>query len=267
MSETYTLHEEPYRHYKVSRDGGKPVWTGANKQRIVSVTTVLGGDDGLVGWATSQAVAACEQVVTALDPAWRRSVLSLGELAALMPEHPDNVRDAKADTGTALHVYLGHMLRSDFDAAATVSLPYGLRCAALAFIGSYNPVPRMDEDGALRIERAVGDFDRAVAGTYDAQAWLYRPEPEIHRIDFKQSNAVRPSMFAQLAAYEDLAGCCGEEPSDFLTIAHFSPLGTCDLYSIAVGSEEHHRARLMFDAYLAIYRTTPQLAKLLKGAS
>jgi hypothetical protein len=61
--------------------------------------------------------------------------------------------------------------------------------------------------------------------------------------------------------------CCGESPSNFLTIAHFSPLGTCDLYSIAVGSEDHHRARLMFDAYLTIYRTTPQLAKLLKGAS
>ena len=232
----------------------------------MSVTTVLGGDDGLVGWATSQAIAACEQVVTALDPAWRRSVLSLGELAALMPEHPDNARDAKGDTGTALHDYLGYMLHGEPDAAEALGLHYGLRCAAEVFLSGHQPIAVKDGKGP-RIERAVGDFDRAVAGTYDVQAQLQTGKSVgVHRVDFKQSNAVRPSMFAQLAAYEDLAGCCGEEPSDFLTIAHFSPLGTCDLYSIAAGSEEHRRARLMFDAYLTIYRTTPQLAKLLKGA-
>lgn len=279
-STVWELHDAPHRHYKVSVDGKKPTWNGAAKQRIASVTQVLQGADNLAGWAASQATAACERVMVdwyGLAPAMQHSLLTVGELAALQPEWPDNVRDAKGDSGTALHGYLhyrlaGHM--ADGDWPGPRELPYGLRVAADAFLGRYQP--RAVCDIGPRVERAVGDHERAIAGTYDAQVDMWcgdeaapqRRDPDHrtrHRLDYKQSNTVQPTMFAQLAAYEDLAvRCCGEEPSQFLSIVHFSPLGTFDLHSIAVGSIVHQRARLLFDAYLAIHRTTPQLARLLK---
>lgn len=264
----YTLCQPPehrHRHYKVSVDGGKPTWNGANKQRILGVTSVLEDPDGLQAWAASQATAASEQVARdwlGADLALSRSLLAFGELAALQPEWPDNVRDHAADRGTLLHSYLAARLTDDDNdmaaqTAAFCGLPYGYRVAVDAFMDAHGPCLL---DG--RVERAVGDHERAIAGTYDAVAHLF--DDSVHRIDLKSSRTVQPKHFAQIALYERCAILCGENASDYLTILHVDGMGTFKLHSIRVGSKEHRTALAVADAYIAIKRGGASLAKLLK---
>lgn len=271
----WELREPPqykHRHYAVSVDGKKAVWNGADKQRIVSVTTVLdGGQDRLTDWAARQGVAAGEMVARrwlGADDALDESVLAFGELAALQPEHPHTYRDLKAQQGTALHNYLAASLVDDRreQCSAALGLPYGLRAAVDGFCEQWQPSPVCDLRGP-RVERAVGDYERAVAGTYDGQVRMERPEggryTDVHRMDAKSSNMLQPKHFAQVSEYEREAVLGGEEPSDWLTVAHFTPLGEYHVYSIAVGSAEHRIAQGVFDAALTIHRSTPLLAKLL----
>lgn len=264
MPDVWTLHEEPHRHYKLN---GK--WS-IGGVRIASVTQVLDNSIGaLTGWAASQAVAAAEQVAVdwfGAGPALASSLLSFGELAALQPEWPDNVRDDKADSGNAAHSYLACRLQG-YSLATPPLVPYGLRVAIDDWIDEWRP---QLVDG--RAERIVGDVERAVAGTYDAQVVvrtlsvreMFQSRAGTHRIDLKQSRTVQPKHFAQLAEYERSAVDSGEEASDYLTILHITPTGTFKLYSIDVGGPEHKLALAMFDACLAIHRATPKLAKILK---
>lgn len=252
------LHTSPHRHYKI--DGS---WSGAGGSRIVSVTTVLGGADSLAGWAAGKATAAAEQVAVdwlGAAPAMSSSVLSFGELCALQTEWPDNIKEQAGREGTAAHTYLADWLLGN--SPRTRGLPYGLQLAVDTFVYHHCPDPVPDKHGE-RIERAVGDYERAVAGTYDAQAQLV--DGLVHRIDLKSSRTVQPTALAQLAAYERMAVLCGEEPSDLLTVVHIDRLGDYRLHSIVVGSVEHEQAQALFDAYLAIHRLTPRLAKLFKG--
>lgn len=261
----WSLHTEPHRHYKVTVPGRAPSWNGANKQRIVSVTTALGGGDTLAGWAAGKATAAAEQVAVdwlGAAPAMSNSVLSFGELCALQTEWPDNVKEQAGREGTAAHSYLAARLTGAPDVFSAAVLPYGLRLAVDKFLADQRPVPCAHAEGPC-VERAVGDYARAVAGTYDAQARL--ADGLRHRADLKSSRMVQPTHFAQLAEYEREAVLCGEEPSDLLTIVHIDRLGDYRLHSIVVGSVEHRQAQALFDAYLAIHRLTPRLAKLFKG--
>lgn len=255
----WSLHADPYRHYKVSVNGKKPTWN-ANGKRIKSVTQVL-GNDGLASWAAGQATAACERVMVdwfGCGPDIARSVLSVGQLAAFQPEWPDNVRDAKGESGTLLHHYLGARLLGSA-APHFPGVPYGLRVGVDDFLRDHMPVVLHDRRGAC-VERIVGDPVRALAGTYDA---LARMGGGVHRIDLKQSNYVKDEMFAQLAAYER---CDRAHRADYLTILHVSPGGTYDLHSIAVGSREHRAAMALFDAHLTISRS-PKLLKRENPAS
>lgn len=277
MTDTFTLHQSPHRHYRVSRDGGKPNWNGADKRRIVSVTSALdGGQDRLTNWAAKQGVAAGEMVARrwlgADDVLDNRSVLAFSEMAALMPEHPHTYRDHKAALGTALHEYLAHRLAREAGFSAWKrpapmpgGFPFGLRAAVDGFLDEERPIVVCDRYGP-RVERAVGDYERAVAGTYDGQviaSGTRRLAAGLHRIDAKSSNMLQPKHWAQTAEYEREAVLCGEEPSAWLTILHFTPMGDCFPYSIATGSPEHRMAQGVFDAALTIHRSTPQLAKLL----
>ena len=128
------------------------------------------------------------------------------------------------------------------------------------------PAVERDESGP-RVERCVGDYERAVAGTYDAQmraGYMARKMPEgVHRIDAKSSNTLQPKHFAQVSEYEREAVLQGEEPSDWLTVIQFTPLGEYHPYSIAVGSAEHKLAQSVFDAHLTIHRGLAPLRKLL----
>lgn len=271
MTATFELHHSPHRHYKVSRDGGKASWNGANNARIVSVTSVLdGGQDRLTNWAAKQGVAAGEMVARrwlgADDVLDNRSVLAFSEMAALIPEHPHTYRDHKAALGTALHEYLADKLQGGgcLGSDCARALPFGLRAAVDGFIDTEAPYVVEDARGP-RVERAVGDYERAVAGTYDGQVWAGcgQMQPGSHRIDAKSSNMLQPKHWAQVSEYEREAVLCGEEPSDYLTILHFTPMGDCFPYSIATGSPEHRMAQGVFDAALLIHRSTPRLAKLL----
>jgi hypothetical protein len=258
MRYVWTLHHEPHRHYKLSVDGKKPVWN-ANGKRVKSVTQVL-SESGLASWAAGQATAACERVMVdwfGAGPDIARSALSVGQLAALQPEWPDNVRDAKGESGTALHHYLGAQLGGSTGTDAGV--PYGLRVGVDDFLRDWQPFTHSDRQG-MCVERIVGDPKRAIAGTYDALVWIPDAQGELrlHRLDLKQSNYVKDDMMAQLAAYER---CDRAHRADFLTILHVSPGGTYDLYSIAVGSREHRAAMALFDARLTIARSPKLLIK------
>lgn len=260
MRYEWTLHQEPHRHYKVSVNGKKPVWN-ANGKRIKSVTQVL-GESGLAGWAAGQALAATERVMIdwfGAAPAIARSALSVGQLAALQPEWPDNVRDAKGESGTALHHYMGAKLAQPDDMPLP-DAPYGLRIGVDSFLEDRRPFVHSNRYGGPMVEQIVGDPKRAIAGTYDALVWMpdVNGELRLHRIDLKQSNYVKDDMMAQLAAYER---CDRAHRADFLTILHVSPGGTYDLYSIAVGSAEHRAAMALFDAHLTIARSPKLLTK------
>ncbi len=263
---TWTLHEHPHRHYKVSADGAKPTWNGDDKQRIVSVTTVLGGPDNLTGWAASQAVTACSTAARrylGAEEHLNGSILPWATLVELTGEMPDQVRDAAAVRGTAAHTYLSDALHGLDNTSGDAE--YGHRQAIDAFLDDAVTTPCCDRHGA-RIERAVGCSLEAVAGTYDAH--VFRADahgiPRLHRLDLKTSNTIRASHFAQLAAYEYLARICGEDPSAFLSILHIDLLGNYRLHSIEVGGDEHQQALDLWNAALTTYRNTSALNKYLK---
>lgn len=264
MPNDWTLHQEPHRHYKY-----KGSWS-IRGQRIVGVTDVLKGADNLADWAAAQATAACEQVARdwlGAEAPLATSLLSFGELAALQPEWPDNVRDAKGESGTQAHTYLAWRLAGGQPNAVTrahSTVAYGLRVAIDAFLRDHMPIVLEDEHGP-RLERAVGSTIYAAAGTYDAHLMLGSERaPQHHRLDLKQSRTVQPTHFAQVAAYEEMAVGCGEEASDYLTVLHIDDAGNYKLHSIEVGSVEHQKALGLWHAYLQIKRLTPPLAKLLR---
>lgn len=270
----WTLHHEPFRHYKATNAAGKSTWNGANKQRIVSVTTVLDGDDRLVNWAAQTTLGAAEHTArtffAGVDQALDVSTLSFGQLARTTGLLPDQIKDDAGSEGSAAHIYLAARLQGYAPglAAGSMLTPYGIRQGIEDFMRDYRPEPLQDGRG-LRVERVVGDFDRAVAGTYDAQLTLKGPlspgDHWLHRIDLKSSRSMQPKFFAQLAEYERLAVLCGEEPSDFLTVLHVDRAGNARLYPIKVGSRDHKDALALFDAHLAIYRLSPRIAKEVIG--
>lgn len=261
----WSLHQEPHRHYKVVGPKGKPTWT-INGQRIVSVTTVLDGDDRLREWAASQALATGEQVARIFmdgDAALDGSLLSFGQLAYTTGMMPRQIKEAAGDNGTMLHTYVSHRLRGTdpLPAALASGVLYGLQQSAEEFLRLYEPHAVVDDFGP-RVERAVGDEKRAVAGTYDAQVTLPAAIGRaIHRIDVKQSRTIQPKHFAQLAEYEREALLNGEDESDYLTVVHMDHAGNVKLYSIEVGSAQHKRALDLFDAHLTIYRNDRSLYK------
>lgn len=258
----WALHQEPHRHYKTTNDKGKETWT-ANGQRIVSVTTVLDGDDSLTAWAANQALSAGEEAVRRFFPDVSLDV-SLHELAHLMGLMPDQVRDAAGAVGTACHKYLakritclcGVNLTKELIQRLTgprlyVDLSYGYQQAVEAMLQMWRPFACWDKRG-WQVERAVGDALRAVAGTYDACVLAAGGR---HRIDLKTSSTLSlPKWFAQLATYERCAVLGGEDRSDFLTVVHIDDCGNWTPHSIATGSKEEADALELFDAYLTIYR-------------
>lgn len=269
----YTLHETPYRHYKaVNPETGKVTWNGAGGKRIYSITDILdGGADALTQWAIANTLIAAERaVVQWLDaaPALATSVLDFAALAELTGLMPDSIRDAKADLGTLAHTYFAARMAGDGPPAETQAVPYGYRCAIDEWIAETRPTP-IEGDGGLHVERAVGDFERAVAGTYDAQAWLLTHGNKFigarHRIDLKTSRSVQPKHFAQVAAYERCGRLCGEVASEYLTVLHIDPLEGAKPYTIAAYGAEYQQALAVFDHYLGIRRGEAGLAKLLKS--
>lgn len=267
MTQEWQLFSAPHRHYRVWK-GDKWVWNGDDKQRIVSVTTVLGGDSGLSEWAAAQAVSACgtaaRRYLTAEEPL-NSSLLSWRALVDLTGEMPDQTRDDAARRGTAAHEYLGWRLGGYLHSGSFPEMSYGHRVATAQFIQDYQPRAISDSHGP-RVERAVGCAKLAVAGTYDAQVMMGADAlgVEVHRIDLKSSNTIRASHFAQLAAYEMLAQQCGERPSEFLTIVHINTCGDYVLHSIKVGGLEHYQALDLWTANLTIYRQTKSLDKVIK---
>lgn len=270
---TWTLHDEPFRHYKaLNQETGKVTWNGARKQRIVSVTDVLdGGADALLQWAIGNTLVAAEKALVTWFPgaaaSLATSTLDFGGLAQITGLMPETIRDDKADLGTLAHTYLGWRLSGGVPNAVTRAaslVPYHYRHGIEEFVRECEPLVLRDEHGD-RIERAVGDFERAVAGTYDAQVELRSDSNlAVHRLDLKTSNTVQPKHFAQVAAYEELAQLCGEEPSEFVSILHVTPLGEYRLLSLAYGSDDYHMAVELFHYYLQIRRSEARLAKLIR---
>lgn len=263
---TWELHQEPHRHYKVA--GGKlkkPTWNGAGKKRIVSVTTMLGGDtDSLTGWAARQALAAGEWVVNhMLDGSedLMASLLSFGQMAELSGIMPDDVRDDKAESGNAAHEYLYQRLVGQ-EFVYTGDAPYGLRVAIEDYLAEYQPEP-------VAAEQAVGSYELALAGTFDALVYHTTADgshilPKLHMLDLKQSNSIQPKMWSQLACYHHLNLVCGGQPADFLSILHIDALGNGTVYSIAVGSKEHAAADADWRAALVRHHSAPILAAVTK---
>lgn len=252
----WALHQEPHRHYKVLReDEDKWTWNGRDKTRIASVTTVLDGDmDRLLGWAVAKAFTAFEAAV-----GWTPGPdgPDLGELCQATGLMPDTYRDLKGDIGTAGHAYLEAALTGSGAPVPEADLPYGYRLAIDAFLDETGAEAVYDERGP-RVERAVGDEARAVAGTYDACVTM---DGKQHRIDLKSSSILHPKMLAQLATYEALAVLCGEDRSDHLTVIHIDGLGAWKPWSIPTGGPEEADALAYFDAALALYRLGPKLRR------
>lgn len=268
MPAEFKLFQEPFRHYKASTGPDSWSWT-SNKRRIASVTQILdGGQDNLTRWSASQALIAAEQVLQRAMGKRRSKLLRENTLAELLLETgllPEQVRDAKADIGTLAHSYLAARLVSMPAAPSWPGLPAGYLHAVDAFLEEHRPIPAKLADGSLAIERAVGCRTRALAGTYDFQAYMpIEGTPGVHRADLKSSNTVQPKHFVQLAGYEEMAVQCGEAPSDYLTIVHVDGCGNFKLHTIAVGSDDHKCALRVWHAAIVQYRDTRQLAKLLK---
>lgn len=280
----WALHQEPHRHYKVNT-GDKWSWQNRDKTRIASVTTVLDGDtDWLLSWAVGKALVAAEAAMNSLGKV--RYLLEdedFGELCEATGLMPNTYRDLKGGIGTAGHEYLEWRLRRLTGRVADpqCALPYGYRRAIDAFLDETGFVAVVDDRGP-RVERAVGDEARAVAGTYDAQGRVgcgrfvlesagppplepIRVASSLHRIDLKSSNTLQPKMLAQLACYERLAVLCGEDRSDYLTIIHIDACGNWTPTSIPTGGPEEEAALAYFDAALVLYRRAPELRKLLSS--
>lgn len=271
----WELRQEPHRHYRRLRDDGKWAWDNRDRTRIASVTTVLDGDiDWLLSWAVGKALVAAEAAVGANYFGLHEAEASFIELVEATGLMPDTYRDLKGDIGTAGHAYLEHRLAGwDGPASAMMvmrdpelsPLPYGYRAAIDAFVAETGFRAAVDERGQ-RVERAVGDEARAVAGTYDAQGSPTKSgplHPGVHRIDLKSSNTLQPKFLAQLACYERMAVLCGEERSDWLTLIHIDACGNWRPVQIPTGGPEEEAALADFDAALARYRLAPTLRKLL----
>ena len=260
---SWELRQEPHRAYWRTKDDEPDKWTwlGRDKTRIASVTTVLDGDmDRLLGWAVAKAFTAFEAAV-----GWTPGPdgPDLGELCQATGLMPDTYRDLKGDIGTAGHSYLEAALTGSGAPVPEAGLPYGYRLAIDAFLDETGAEAVYDERGP-RVERAVGDEARAVAGTYDAQVYGKNRgglADGRHRIDLKSSNSLHPKMLAQLATYEALAVLCGEDHSDYLTVIHIDGLGAWKPWSIPTDSAAEADALAYFDAALALYRLGPQLRK------
>lgn len=257
----WELRHEPHRAYWRQKGDDKWTWNGRDKTRIASVTTVLDGDiDWLLSWAVGKALVAAESVYNAAMPYDPDDFLEVVQATGLMP---DTYRDLKGDIGTAGHAYLEWRLTAA--AELPLDLPYGYRLAIDTFLDETGFQAYVDARGP-RVERAVGDESRAVAGTYDAAGSPTKAgplHPGVHRIDLKSSNALQPKMLAQLACYERLAVLCGEERSDWLTIVHIDALGNWTPTQISTGGPEEQAALDYFDAALTLYRRAPDLRKLL----
>ncbi len=262
---SWELRQEPHRAYWRTKDDEPDKWTwlGRDRTRIASVTTVLDGDmDRLLGWAVGKAFTAFEHVLHSRCMGLLPDE-DLGELCQATGLMPDTYRDLKGDIGTAGHAYLERRLTGGDDCDAVDGLPYGYRSAIDAFLDETGCVAVRDERGP-RVERAVGDEERAVAGTYDAQVRAFNRgglAAGVHRIDLKSSNALHPKQMAQLAEYERLAVLCGEDRSDYLTVVHIDGLGNWKPWSIPTDSAAEDDALAYFDAALRIYRLGPQLRK------
>ncbi len=260
----WELRQEPHRAYWRTKDDepDKWTWNGRDRTRIASVTTVLDGDtDRLLGWAVAKAFTAFEAAV-----GWTPGPdgPDLGELCQATGLMPDTYRDLKGDIGTAGHSYLEAVLTGcAVPMAPYEGLPYGYRLAIDSFLDDTGVLPVYDARGP-RIERAVGDEARAVAGTYDAQVQAFNRgglAAGRHRIDLKSSNSLHPKQMAQLATYEALAVLCGEDRSDHLTVVHIDGLGNWKPWSIPTGGAAEADALAYFDAALQLYRLGPRLRK------
>lgn len=240
----WTLHEEPHRHYKC--DGS---WNGAAKQRIASVTQVLDGDNALVNWATGQTLVAAQWVVDEFyAPAVQLPDWTFAELAHLSGLMPDQIRDAKGASGTAIHQYFYAKMTG---AAVLPDAPYGLRQAVDGWLADARPE-------CIEAESIVGCRRRAIAGTFDA---LVELDDGVHLLDLKQSNSLHPKHFAQLAAYLSMRTTL--PAVKYLSLLHIDDCGNHRLRSIAVGSPAHLAADAYFDGALAQHRTAKVLKKVL----
>lgn len=265
MSRTWELRQEPHRAYWTA-DGGKPTWNGADKQRIVSVTRVLdGGQDSLTQWAAATMLGACEDAALKFLDCQRHlgdSLLNFGQLVDCTGRTPNQIRDAKGRSGDLAHTYFADCLLGNPVAGDT---PYGLRTALDDFVAEQQPRVRFDDAGA-QVERAVGDYGRAVAGTYDAVLSVTPDGEELSygRWDLKQSRSLHGKHFAQLAAYERCAVLGGEEPCDYLALLHITPEGTYRVVSIPTDGPDAAVALAFFDSALYRYRNEPRLDRLVK---
>lgn len=265
----WALHQSPHRHYRHLRDDGKWSWESRDRTRIASVTAVLDGDiDWLLSWAVGKALVAAE---AACYGPWAAECEDFAEACDATGLMPNTYRDLKGAIGTAGHAWLearlGGYVGDYYPGATEPELPYGYRLAIDAFLNETGFRCAHDDRGP-RVERAVGDEVRAVAGTYDAQGSPTKAgplHPGVHRIDLKSSNTLQPKMAAQVAEYERLAVLCGEELSDYLTIVHIDALGNWTPTSIPTGGPEEAAALSVFDAALTTYRAAPQLRKLLSS--
>lgn len=262
----WQLHQSPHRHYKRQKDDGNWTWEGRDRKRIASVTDVLDSKDSLTPWAVARTLIAAERAAVqwlGAGPVLAKSLLDFPALTELTGLMPDSIRDDKGAIGNAVHSYAAGAILGD---TPEIVPPYGYRVALDRFYEDTGVLPVYDKHGP-RVERAVGCHKQAVAGTYDLQGHPTVPNKKLaagtHRIDVKSSNTVQPKHFAQVASYEALARNVGEEPSDWLSIVHVTPLGLYEVYSIPARGPEADRALGLFHAYLTIHRSTPKLAKLL----
>lgn len=261
MMAAWTLHQEPHRHYKFTYPTKKPSWNGADKQRIVSVTRVLdGGQDSLTQWAAATMLGACEDAALKFLDCQRHlgdSLLNFGQLVDCTGRTPNQIRDAKGRSGDLAHTYFADCLLGNPVAG---NAPYGLRVALDEFIADEQPWTRTDEAGP-QVERAVGDYARAVAGTYDA-VLAVSSIPGDGRWDLKQSRSLHGKHFAQLAAYERCAVLGGEKPCDYLALLHITPEGAYRVVSIPTDGPDAEMALAFFDSALYRYRHESRLDKL-----
>lgn len=144
---TVTLHQEPFRHYKVNGS-----WN-IGKRRIAGVTTVLGDQaDFLSKWAAGQAYLAAAQFGAPREVADLAYERGLG---------PDAIRDAGGRRGDAAHLVFAALCRGDappLELVTELTWPY-----VKALTDCVSELSLHDGDS----EVAVASWRHAYAGTYD----------------------------------------------------------------------------------------------------
>lgn len=249
MRELEELPEAVYPHIEFNEKSHR---YKVNGEYFPSVTTIIDAvvPKNLSWWAMVVGVKATihlhneGKIVTGMDP---EDIVTLIRNERLSVYH---IRDEKGEEGQAVHKALEKFAKTgEVPDLGKYSVAVRPKIRALAnFILDMRPK-------ILSSENRVASLQYGYAGTYDLRVDI---AGETGIIDLKTGKRIYPdSQFPQLAAYEQAAIECGEEPTSFQAILHLSSDGE---YSFIKSTDTFTD----FEVLLRHYQSAKAREKLMK---